>query len=57
MLLLFGMIEFGFIFKDSLTLSTMVQTGARTGAEVGNASSPSADYEILSTMSSGAAAH
>ncbi|HVC71461.1 MAG TPA: TadE family protein [Acidimicrobiales bacterium] len=50
MLLLFGMIEFGFIFKDSLTLSTMVQTGARTGAVIGNGSSPSADYEILSTM-------
>jgi Flp pilus assembly protein TadG len=53
MLLLFGMIEFGFIFKDSLTLSTMVQTGARTGAELGSASSTgpsSADYQILSTM-------
>ena len=55
MLLLFGMIEFGFIFKDSLTLSTMVEAGARTGSEVGNesggsASSPSADYAILSAM-------
>jgi len=53
MLLLFGMIEFGFIFKDSLTLSSMVQTGARTGAVVGNGTSPSADYEILSTMDAG----
>jgi Flp pilus assembly protein TadG len=59
MVLLFGMIEFGFIFKDSLTLSTMVQTGARTGAELGNASatgSDSADYQILSTMASGSTA-
>jgi Flp pilus assembly protein TadG len=59
MLLLFGMIEFGFIFKDSLTLSTMVQTGARTGAELGNADSSgasSADYQILSTMASEASA-
>jgi Flp pilus assembly protein TadG len=53
LLLLFGMIEFGFIFKDSLTLSSMVQTGARTGAVEGNATGPSADYEILSTMAVG----
>jgi hypothetical protein len=56
LLLLFGMIEFGFIFKDSLTLSSMVQTGARTGAVEGNATDPSADYAILSTMVSGASA-
>ena len=56
LLLLFGMIEFGFIFKDSLTLSSMVQTGARTGAVEGNATSPSADYDILSTMAVGSGA-
>jgi Flp pilus assembly protein TadG len=49
-LLLFGMIEFGFVFKDSLTLSSMVQAGVRTGAEAGNSTGPSADYEILSAL-------
>jgi hypothetical protein len=52
-LLLFGMIEFGFIFKDSLTLSSMVQAAARTGSEVGNQVAPSADYEILSALEAG----
>jgi Flp pilus assembly protein TadG len=54
LLLLFGMIEFGFIFRTSLTLSSMAQVGARTGAVVGNQATPSADYSILSTMGAGA---
>ncbi len=49
-LLLFGMIEFGFVFKDSLTLSSMVQAGVRAGAEAGQRAEPSADYEILSAL-------
>jgi hypothetical protein len=44
------MIEFGFIFKDSLIVSSMVQAGARTGSEEGNATDPSADYEILTAI-------
>jgi Flp pilus assembly protein TadG len=54
LLLLFGMIEFGFIFRTSLTLSSMTQVGARTGAVVGDQATPSADYSILSTMGAGA---
>jgi hypothetical protein len=52
-LLLFGMIEFGFIFKDSLTLASMTRSGARIGAASGNSlgtSSPNTDYQILSAM-------
>jgi hypothetical protein len=58
LLLIFGMIEFGLVFKDSLTLSEMVQAGARVGSELGNQStdltaSPavdSTDYEILTAV-------
>jgi len=55
-LVLFGIIEFGFVFKDSLTLTNMTRSGARTGAAVGNATSPDADYQILSAITSSAGA-
>jgi len=58
LLLIFGMIEFGLVFKDSLTLSEMVEAGARVGSELGNqstglSSTPpvfSTDYEILTAV-------
>jgi Flp pilus assembly protein TadG len=58
LLLIFGMIEFGLVFKDSLTLSEMVQAGARVGSELGSqstdltASPPvdSTDFEILTAV-------
>jgi hypothetical protein len=56
LLLLFGMIEFGFIFKDSLTLASMTRSGARIGAATGNSMSPNTDYQILSAMLGGSTA-
>jgi Flp pilus assembly protein TadG len=55
-LILFGIIEFGFIFKDSLTLTYMTRAGSRTGADAGNATNPSADYQILSAIKSASGA-
>jgi len=49
-LILFGIIEFGFVFKDSLTLTNMTRSGVRTGAAAGNAANPSADYQMLSAI-------
>ena len=49
-LILFGIIEFGFVFKDSLTLTNMTRSGVRTGAAVGNATSPDADFQILQAI-------
>ena len=48
--ILFGIIEFGFIFKDTLTLNAMTSAGARTGAVAGNAVNPSTDYQVLSAV-------
>jgi Flp pilus assembly protein TadG len=49
--ILFGIIEFGFVFKDSLTLTNMTRSGVRTGAAAGNSiTDPDADYEILSAI-------
>jgi hypothetical protein len=50
LLLLFGMIEFGFIFKDSQTLDNMTRAGVRVAAITGNATSPDADYQILTAV-------
>ena len=52
LLLLFGMIEFGFIFKDSQTFDNMTRAGVRVAAITGNATSPGADYEILTPSGS-----
>src|SRR3954467_330941 len=49
-----GVIEIGFIFKDSLTLSSAVRAGARIGAVDGNNSL--SDYDILSAVKSGTGA-
>lgn len=49
-LVLFGIIEFGLVFKDSLTLTNMTRAGSRIGAEVGNTTDPDADYQILSAI-------
>ncbi len=48
MMLVFGIIEFGFAFKDSLTLAN----GSRAGARVGSAAGidPTADYAILQAV-------
>ena len=50
LLLLFGMIEFGFIFKDTQTLDNMTRAGVRVGAIEGNATNPDADYEIVTSI-------
>jgi Flp pilus assembly protein TadG len=49
-LLLFGMIEFGFLLKDSQTLDNMTRAGVRVGAIAGNATSPNADYQVLTAI-------
>ena len=48
MMLVFGIIEFGFAFKDSLTLAN----GSRAGARVGSAAGidPVADWSILQAV-------
>lgn len=50
LIMLFGMIEFGFIFKDSQTLDNMTRAGVRVGAITGNATNPDADYQILTSI-------
>src|SRR4051794_16582168 len=49
-----GVIEIGFIFKDSLTISSAVRSGARIGAVDGV--NGLADYDILSAVKSGSGA-
>src|SRR3954469_9850579 len=49
-----GVIEIGFIFKDSLTISSAVRSGARIGAVDG--ATGLADYDILSAVKSGSGA-
>jgi hypothetical protein len=46
--MLFGMLETGLYFKDSLTLSDGVKNGARTGAEYAQAAG--ADYYIIQSV-------
>ncbi len=43
--LIFGIIEFGFVFKDKLTVSNASRAGARAGSAAG--SNASADLQIL----------
>jgi TadE-like protein len=50
LLLLFGLIEFGFIFKDTQTLDNMTRAGVRVGAIAGNSTDPDADYQILTSV-------
>jgi hypothetical protein len=48
LLLIFGVIEFGFLFKDSLTLANATRSGARVGSS--SANDPLADYNILKAI-------
>jgi len=47
-MVLFGMLEMGLYFKDTLTLSEATKDGARTGAQW--AQDPGADYYILQAI-------
>jgi Flp pilus assembly protein TadG len=49
-LILFAIMEFGFIFKDTLTINNMTRAAARTGAAAGDNTNPSADYQMLSAL-------
>jgi hypothetical protein len=48
LLLIFGVIEFGFLFKDALTLANATRSGARVGSS--SANDPLADYNILKAI-------
>jgi Flp pilus assembly protein TadG len=48
LLLVFGIIEFGFLFKDSLTLANSSRAGARVGSAAGT--DPLADWSILQAV-------
>jgi Flp pilus assembly protein TadG len=48
LLLVFGIIEFGFLFKDSLTLANASRAGARVGSAAGT--DPLADWDILQAV-------
>lgn len=52
--ILLGVIEVGFIFKDSLTISSAVRAGARIGAVDGT--NTLSDYDILMAVKSGSSA-
>lgn len=47
-LLVFGLIEFGFAWKDKLTLASATRQGARVGSALGN--QEGADAEILAAI-------
>src|ERR1700730_18315772 len=47
-MVLFGMLEMGLYFKDSLTLSEATKDGARMGAQY--AQDPGADYYIIQAV-------
>jgi hypothetical protein len=49
-LIVFGMLEFGFAFRNYLTLANGTRDGARTGTTAGNGAT--ADYQILQAISS-----
>jgi len=46
--LMFGIIEFGFVFRDRLTIANATQSAARVGAAMG--SDPQADISILRSL-------
>lgn len=46
--LLFGIIEFGFAFRDRLTIANATQSAARTGASMG--ADPDADISVLRSL-------
>jgi hypothetical protein len=51
LLLLFGIIEFGFLFRHRLTVANATQTSGRVGAALGT--NEQADYEILQALAQG----
>jgi len=51
LLLLFGIVEFGFVFKDRLTISHATNAAARTGSTTGT--DPAADFLILGAVEAG----
>jgi hypothetical protein len=53
-MLIFGMIEYGLLFRDYLTVSNVTRTGARVGSAAGN--QPLADYNILQAVKAAAGA-
>jgi hypothetical protein len=53
-MLVFGIIEFGLLFKDYLTVANATRTGARVAAQVG--ASPTADHAILQAVKGGSGA-
>jgi hypothetical protein len=56
LLLVFGIIEFGFLFKDALTDANASRAGARVGSSSGQ--DPLADYNVLKAIqAAGALTH
>lgn len=53
-LLIFGMIEYGLLFRDYLTVSNVTRTGARVGSASGN--DQYSDYNILQAVKGAAGA-
>lgn len=47
-LLVFGIVEWGWAYRDAMTLTGMTRSGARVGAGMGN--DPSADWQILQAV-------
>lgn len=54
MLLVFGALEYGLLFKDYLTVSNTTRAGARVGSAAG--SSADSDWQILRSVTTAAAA-
>ena len=50
LLLLFGLIEFGFIFKDTQTIDNMTRAGVLRVPSPGDSTDPDADYQILTSI-------
>ncbi len=53
-LIVFGIIEYGLLFRDYLTVANTTRTGARVGSAAGSIAS--ADFEILQSLKQAAAA-
>ena len=52
LLMVFGIAEFGFLFKDTITLTTTTRAGARVASNL--ADNRNADYETLRTITAAA---
>ncbi len=49
--LVFGIVEYGLLFKEKLTIAAATSSAARTGATMGNRDA--ADYRILQALEAG----